>query len=125
MIWTQFVGTGSILGALAVMFGAFGAHALKGKLSPEYLEIFETAVRYQMYHALALVAVGLVATRIEANILKAAGVSFFLGTVVFSGSLYVLTLTGIKWLGMVTPFGGLLLIAGWVALAVAAFTVAV
>ena len=113
MLWTHFILAGSILGGLAVALGAFGAHALKSRLSTEYLAVFETGVRYQMYHAIALLCVGLLATKIEVASLKAAGYLFISGSLFFSGSLYVLTLTGIKSFGIVTPFGGVMLVSGW------------
>jgi uncharacterized membrane protein YgdD (TMEM256/DUF423 family) len=103
---------GSVLGFLGVAAGAFGAHALRGSLSADRLEIFETAVRYQLIHALALLMAGsLGASR--------AGWAFFLGIVVFSGSLYLLVLMDRRWLGAVTPIGGVLFLAGWVLLALA------
>ncbi|GGJ17913.1 DUF423 domain-containing protein [Deinococcus roseus] len=101
----------ALMGALAVAFGAFGAHALKSMLSPDVLATFETGVRYQMYHALALLALG--AARFQSK-----GILFlFIGTLIFSGSLYVLALTGIKVLGAITPIGGVLQIVGWVMVA--------
>jgi uncharacterized membrane protein YgdD (TMEM256/DUF423 family) len=121
MIWTAWIGTGSFLAALGVGMGAFGAHALKARLSPDMLAVFDTAVRWHMYHALALLAVGMVATRIESLPLKIAGFSFVLGMILFSGSLYALTLTGNRSLGMITPIGGVFLIAGWLALAFSVF----
>lgn len=108
-------------GALAVMLGAFGAHALRGKLEPRMLEVYETAVRYQFYHALALLLVALLARQITATALTWSGWCFAGGTVLFCGSLYVLSLRHIAWLGPVTPLGGLLFIAGWLALALAAW----
>ena len=109
---------GSILGFLGVAFGAFGAHALRARLSPEMLAVFETGVRYQMYHAFALLivaaAIGHAGT---ARLLVLAGWLFFVGVVLFSGSLYVLALTGVGMLGAVTPFGGLLFLLGWALLA--------
>jgi uncharacterized membrane protein YgdD (TMEM256/DUF423 family) len=107
---------GAVLAALAVTAGAFGAHALRARLSPAYLATFETAARYQMYHALALIAVGLLAER---GITRGsmAGWLFLAGIVLFSGSLYLLTLSGLRWMGAVTPVGGVAFIAGWVALA--------
>lgn len=108
----SWVTVGAVLGFLGVAAGAFGAHALRGSLPAERLEIFETAVRYQLVHALALVMAGI----LEAG---RAGWAFFLGVVVFSGSLYLLVLTDRRWLGAVTPIGGLLFLAGWVLLALA------
>jgi uncharacterized membrane protein YgdD (TMEM256/DUF423 family) len=109
---------GAVLGFLAVACGAFAAHGLKGRISADGLEVFETAARYQMYHALALVAVGLLAGRGRTSgALAVAGWSFSLGTVVFSGSLYALALSGVRWLGAITPLGGVLFLVGWLALA--------
>ena len=122
MLWTLWIAVGAFQGALGVMMGAFGGHALRDTLSVRHLDVYEVAVRYQMYHAFALIAVGLLATRIESWQLKAAGISFFAGSVLFSGSLYLLTLAGLKWLGAVTPVGGLGLIAGWLFLAAAAIS---
>ena len=112
-----FFGLGSILAGIAVGLGAFGAHGLRGILSPEDLVIFETGVRYQMYHALALLGVAWAVTQWETTLLEWSGWLFVLGILVFSGSLYILVLTGQRWLGAVTPLGGLALILGWVLLA--------
>lgn len=112
---------GALAGALGVVLGAFGAHGLKSRVSADLLAIFETGVRYQMYHALALLAVGLVAARGTSPWITAAGWLFLLGIAVFCGSLYALTFTGARWLGAITPLGGLLFILGWLALAVAAW----
>jgi uncharacterized membrane protein YgdD (TMEM256/DUF423 family) len=113
---------GSLSGALAVALGAFGAHGLRSVLSPDLLATYETGVRYHMYHALALVAVALVATRWPATgLLSAAGWLFVAGTMLFSGSLYLLAFTGARWLGAITPFGGVAFIAGWLCLALVAF----
>lgn len=108
---------GSVSGFLAVAAGAFGAHALRARLSPGALLTFESAARYQMYHALALLAVAWAVTRWPGPPLRAAGWLFIAGTVVFSGSLYTLALTGARWLGAITPVGGLLFLGGWLALA--------
>jgi uncharacterized membrane protein YgdD (TMEM256/DUF423 family) len=104
---------GAVFGFLGVALGAFGAHALKTRLSPEMLGIFEVGVRYQMYHALALLAVGLVAMSRPAALLTAAGIAFAVGIAIFSGSLYVLALTETRWLGAITPLGGLGFLVGW------------
>jgi uncharacterized membrane protein YgdD (TMEM256/DUF423 family) len=112
---------GCLFGLLAVGAGAFGAHGLRDRLTPEYLAIFETAVRYQMYHALALLAVAWAGTNWPSGSAVAAGWLFTAGIVIFSGSLYILTLTGTRWLGAITPIGGVALIAGWAALALVAF----
>jgi uncharacterized membrane protein YgdD (TMEM256/DUF423 family) len=112
-----FFALGSLLAGLAVLLGAFGAHALRESLSPEDLQTFEIGVRYQMYHALGLLAVAWAHTRWEGAALTAAGWLFVAGIVVFSGSLYVLVLSGQRWLGAVTPLGGLAFVAGWALLA--------
>ena len=112
---------GSVLAMMAVLLGAFGAHALRGRLSPEDLVTFETGVRYHMYHSLALFVVAWATTRWPSGATTAAGWLFVLGVVVFSGSLYVLVLTGQRWLGAVTPLGGLAMICGWASLAWAVF----
>jgi uncharacterized membrane protein YgdD (TMEM256/DUF423 family) len=110
---------GALLAGVAVAAGAFGAHALRARLAPRDLEIFETAARYQMYHGLALLAV---AWLLDRGISQAglAGWGFALGTLVFSGSLYLMVFTGTRWLGAITPVGGVLLLLGWAALLVAA-----
>jgi uncharacterized membrane protein YgdD (TMEM256/DUF423 family) len=109
-----------LAGALSAMFsvaaGAFGAHALKIRLSTEMLGIFETGVRYQMYHALALLAVAWAQTRWSGALVNMSGWLFIAGTFIFSGSLYLLSLTGEKWLGAITPLGGLAFLAGWLCL---------
>ncbi|MBD2182359.1 DUF423 domain-containing protein [Planktothrix sp. FACHB-1355] len=119
-----FLSVAAILGGLSVALGAFGAHALKEKLTERSLEIFETGVRYQMYHALALLLVALLLTRAEIpqTSLIASGFAFIAGVVIFSGSLYALSLSGVKWLGAITPLGGVAFIVGWGCLAVAAFS---
>ena len=109
---------GALSAFVAVAAGAFGAHALRSRLAPDLLAVFETAARYQMYHALALLAVAWAATRWPGVPIHAAGWLFIGGTLLFSGSLYLLALTGVRWLGAVTPLGGLLFLAGWAALAV-------
>ena len=115
-----FLAIASILGALSVAGGAFGAHALKGKLTETALGSFETGVRYQMYHAIALLLVALLITQHpDAKTLVATGWCFVAGVVLFSGSLYGLSLFGIKALGPVTPLGGVAFIAGWLCLALA------
>jgi uncharacterized membrane protein YgdD (TMEM256/DUF423 family) len=115
-----FAGLGALSAFLGVAAGAFGAHALRERLSPDLLAVFETGARYQMYHALALLAVGWAAHRWPGSATVAAGWLFVAGTLVFCGSLYLLTLTGQRWLGAITPLGGLAFIAGWAALAWAA-----
>jgi len=110
---TLFFRIGAVSAGMAVAFGAFGAHALRMMVTPEMLAVFETGVRYQMYHALALVAIGLGFARLQGRTAAAAAWLFVAGTVLFSGSLYTLTLTGTRWWGAVTPLGGVALLAGW------------
>jgi uncharacterized membrane protein YgdD (TMEM256/DUF423 family) len=117
-----FGGIGALLGALGVAGGAFGAHALKARLSPEMLAVFETGVRYQLIHALGLLAVAWAGTRWASPAISAAGWLFVSGILLFSGSLYVLTLTGVRIFGAITPVGGVALIAGWLLLAYGAWT---
>lgn len=119
-----FLFVAAILGGISVAAGAFGAHALKEKLSEQAISIFETAARYQMYHALALLLVALLLSRAETaqSTLTAAGISFIAGVVIFSGSLYSLSFTGIKWLGAITPLGGVGFLVGWGCLAIASFS---
>ncbi|HSR42385.1 MAG TPA: DUF423 domain-containing protein [Longimicrobiales bacterium] len=111
-----FVVLGCVFAFLGVALGAFGAHGLRGRVAPADLEIYETGVRYQVYHALALLAAAWVAGRWPGAATTAAGWLFVAGIVVFSGSLYLLVLTGARWLGAVTPLGGLAFLAGWAAL---------
>ena len=111
--------SGATLALIGVALGAFGAHALRTRVQPRDLEIFETAVRYQMYHAVALLGVAWLATRIAHPLTGWAGWMMVGGTAVFSGSLYLLVLTGPRWLGAITPIGGVMLIAGWALLVVA------
>jgi uncharacterized membrane protein YgdD (TMEM256/DUF423 family) len=108
--------TGAIAAGIGVALGAFGAHGLKARVGPDLLAVFETGVRYHMYHALALLAVGWAATRWPGAGVTAAGWLFSIGIVVFSGSLYLMTLTGARWLGAITPLGGLSFILGWIVL---------
>jgi uncharacterized membrane protein YgdD (TMEM256/DUF423 family) len=116
---------GCLFGFLAVAAGAFGAHALRARLGTEMLAVWETAARYQMYHALALLAVAMAASRWPAGGWAPAGWLFTAGIAIFCGSLYLLALTGTRWLGAITPLGGLCFLAGWVALALAGRAVAV
>jgi uncharacterized membrane protein YgdD (TMEM256/DUF423 family) len=113
----RWVVLGAVSGAIAVAAGAFGAHALKARLGPEALAVWETGARYQMYHALALVALGCAAHTWRSPALRAAGWLFVAGTLLFSGSLYLLVATGVRSFGAVTPLGGLALIAGWLCVA--------
>lgn len=117
-----FLGTGAVLGFLGVALGAFAAHGLKQRLPVELLIVFETGVRYHMYHALALLAVGLTVARSPSTALVAAGWLFVAGIAIFSGSLYALAISGVRGLGAITPIGGLAFLAGWVAFAVGAFS---
>ena len=113
---------GAISGGLGVALGAFAAHGLRNRLAPDMLAVFEAGVRYQMYHALALLAAGWVGARWPGASATAAGWLFIAGTVIFSGTLYLLSVTGLRWLGALTPFGGLAFIAGWLALAWSAWS---
>ncbi|MFT3801220.1 MAG: DUF423 domain-containing protein [Burkholderiaceae bacterium] len=113
----RFAVLGALFALTGVGAGAFGAHGLKARVVPELLAVFETGVRYQIYHALALLAVGLWLRNGPHRALNAAGWLFTIGTLVFSGSLYVLTLTGTRWLGAITPAGGAMLLIGWACLA--------
>ena len=112
-----FFALGALSGFIGVALGAFGAHALKGRLDVGLLATFEIGVRYQLYHALALLAVGWACTRWPGTLTVASGWLFVAGTIIFSGSLYALALSGARWLGAVTPLGGLALLAGWLCLA--------
>jgi uncharacterized membrane protein YgdD (TMEM256/DUF423 family) len=115
-----FLLVGALAGFLAVTFGAFGAHALRERLSPEMLAVIETGVRYHMYHALALLLVSAMMPRLGGWLVVSSGWLFTAGIVLFSGSLYLLALTGITILGAITPIGGLAFLAGWACLAIAA-----
>ena len=115
-----FLLAGAVAGLIAVGFGAFGAHGLRGRLSPEMLAVFETGVRYHMYHALALLLVAALSPRFPGRAMAVAGWSFVAGITLFSGSLYLLAVTGVTVLGAITPIGGVAFLAGWTALIVAA-----
>jgi uncharacterized membrane protein YgdD (TMEM256/DUF423 family) len=115
-----FLLVGALAGFTGVALGAFGAHALRGRLSPEMLVVFETGVRYQMYHAFAILIVGLVLGRMGGWMISTAAWLFTAGIVLFSGSLYLLAFTGVTVLGAITPIGGLAFLLGWACLAVAA-----
>jgi len=108
-----FFTAGSLMAFLAVALGAFAAHALRNRLSPEMLSVFETGVRYQMYHALGLFVVAWASARWPEMNVNAAGWAFIFGIVLFSGSLYVLSLTGVRWFGAITPLGGIAFLIGW------------
>lgn len=117
--------TATLLGALSVALGAFGAHGLKKLVPPETISTFETGVRYQFYHVFALLAVAILYDRFTADWMRYAGICFIVGIILFSGSLYVLTAlkatntVGLSGIGAITPFGGLFFIAGWIAMFVA------
>ncbi len=110
---------GALGGFLSVMLGAFAAHGLRSRLAPEMLAVFQTGVQYQFFHSLALLVTGLLAVQLgESAGLRWSGALFLAGILLFSGSLYVLALSGVKWLGAVTPFGGTCFLAGWLVLAI-------
>lgn len=111
---------GTFSAFIAVAAGAFGAHGLKGRLTPDMLAVFETGVRYQMYHALALIGVSFASAHWPGKLITCSGWLFVVGSLFFSGSIYLLCLTGTKWLGPITPIGGAMLLAGWLFLAIGA-----
>jgi uncharacterized membrane protein YgdD (TMEM256/DUF423 family) len=113
----NFILIGAVFAALSVAAGAFGAHSLKAIIPAEMLTVFETAARYQMYHALALLIVGGMASHVPERDIRIAGWCFVTGIVLFSGSLYIVALTGTRWVGAMTPLGGAAFLAGWNALA--------
>lgn len=115
LFWAR---AGAWLMLLGVGAGAFGAHGLRSRLTPEMLSVWETAVRYQIYHALALLALAGVFDRLPPGAVSTSGWCFFSGVLIFSGSLYALSLSGLRWLGAITPVGGLLFLAGWALLIV-------
>ena len=112
-----FATAGALSAFVAVAAGAFGAHALRARLPPDLLAVFETGARYQMYHALALLFVAWAASRWAGDALLLAGWLFISGTILFSGSLYALALTGMRWMGAITPLGGAAFLFGWLSLA--------
>lgn len=112
-----FAALGSVSAIISVAAGAFGAHALRARLDPIALSAFETGARYQMYHALALLAVAWAASRWPSPLIRTAGWLFLAGTVLFSGSLYALALSNARWVGAITPLGGIAFLAGWACLA--------
>ncbi len=115
-----FISLGSINALIAVGLGAFGAHALKSRLSPDMLAIFETGVQYHFYHALGLLAVGLITAHFpESTLVRWSGWLMFAGILIFSGSLYILAISGVKWLGAITPIGGTAFIIAWLLLTIA------
>lgn len=117
-----YVMTGALMGGLAVVLGAFGAHGLKKIVPPETVATFQTGVQYQMYHALALLFAGMLYAKAHMPLMKWAGICFIAGIILFSGSLYLITLlkarntVGLSGIGLITPFGGLFFIAGWLLL---------
>ena len=119
MVATWFA-AGAVMCGLGVLLGAFGAHGLRGRVTPEMLAVFETGVRYHLVHGLALLAVAGATTRWPNTWISASGWLFVAGIVVFSGSLYLLSITGVRWLGAITPIGGLCFVAGWLILALSA-----
>lgn len=117
-----FFALASLFGGLAVALGAFGAHAMRGRIAENLLANFETGVRYHFYHALALVAVVVAIQRWPSSSLPViAGWLFVVGILIFSGSLYIMAFTGLRWLGAITPIGGVALIAGWICLLLVAW----
>ncbi len=119
---TLFLTVAALNGFIAVTLGAFAAHSLKASLSADMLNTFQTGVQYHMYHALALFGVGVLTLQFPFNgLLRTSGYLFLAGIIVFSGSLYALSLTGVRWLGAITPVGGVMFLAGWALLALAMF----
>jgi uncharacterized membrane protein YgdD (TMEM256/DUF423 family) len=116
----HFISLGSLNAALAVILGAFGAHALKSKIQPEALEIFQTGVQYHLYHSLGLILIGII-YRVGklSTAINFSGWMMVIGMILFSGSLYILSITGIRSIGMITPIGGILLVISWILLAIA------
>ena len=121
MTSSGWLAVGAVAAGIGVGLGAFGAHGLKSRVDPHMLAVFETGVRYHLYHALALLAVAWVSSRSMSALPSASGWAFIAGILLFSGSLYLLVLTGTKWLGAITPLGGLAFLVGWVLLAASAF----
>ncbi len=117
----SFLMLAAFFGFTGVALGAFAAHGLKGRLTAEYLTIFQTGVLYQLVHALALLGVAVLAAQLPGRLVTWAGISFAIGILLFSGSLYALALTGISKLGIITPFGGLAFLFGWATLGLAAW----
>jgi uncharacterized membrane protein YgdD (TMEM256/DUF423 family) len=116
-----FFATGSVFACVAVALGAFAAHALKSRLAADMLDVFDVGVRYQMYHSLGLLAVAWASARWPESSAHTAGWFFLFGIFVFCGSLYLLSLTGLRWLGAITPLGGVAFVIGWLLLAWAAW----
>lgn len=120
---SHFMAIAGVLAALGVGMGAFGAHVLEPRLSPRMLSIFHTAVQYHLVHALGLLGVGLLLVHHDSAPLRLSAWLLLAGIVVFSGSLYVLSLSGVRWLGAITPLGGLAFMAGWLLLAYGAWRI--
>jgi uncharacterized membrane protein YgdD (TMEM256/DUF423 family) len=112
-----FLVIGALSAFIGVAAGAFGAHGLKGRISPEMLSVFEVGARYQMYHAFALIIAAWVQTKWPSSLVTIGGWFFVIGTIFFSGSLYLMSVTGARWLGAITPLGGLAFLSGWVCIA--------
>ena len=112
--------TGAAMCGLGVLLGAFGAHGLRERLTPDMLAVFETGVRYHLFHGLAVMAVAWAVARWPSGLIASAGWLFVAGIIIFSGSLYLLSITGVRWLGAITPIGGLCFIVGWLVLALGA-----
>jgi len=115
----RFLILAGLLGFLGVLAGTFGAHGLKGRIEPAMIETFEVGVRYHLVHAVALLVVALMAQQKISACMKVAGWGFTIGIIIFSGTLYLLAVTGMKWLGAITPLGGVGFMVGWIALLVA------
>jgi len=120
-IMLNFIAIGSILGCLVVIFGAFGAHGLKDVLDDHGKSIYDKAILYQMFHVIAILILGIIEKIVPEIQLQLVGWSFLLGILFFSGSLYILSITGIKWFGIITPIGGLFFILGWLLLFIKTF----
>lgn len=108
---------GAVLAGISVIAGAFGAHGLKPRISPNYLAIYETAVQYHMFHSLALIVLGLIGFYINQHVVYLPGIFILTGIIIFSGSLYCLVLTNLRWFGAITPIGGVSFVVGWIWLA--------
>ena len=106
--------TGAVMAAIAILLGAFGAHGLKNKITADYLIVFDTGVKYHFYHSLGLMIIGILAFHFPSESLNIPSIFFVVGICLFSGSLYVLSITELKWVGAITPVGGLSFIIGWI-----------